>query len=168
MRRRLSNLDPRQLQRRLRRRADNRALLAAAALLPSPEHWLIDQFYGEGRTYDDIGAELERPPHVVRRRVQRLVRRLRNPCFILARQFARKLPEPLNVLALAHFCHGLTLGQCAARLRLTPHRTRRMSAVARAMLTAEAARKYGRGDPNAEALIVGLLGRNPKCEMQNA
>lgn len=110
--------------RRTYKRVNAQRLLERAEYLPQVERLLIEQTLGQGMTVESLAVLQRVSANSLTQKLRRLRERLADPCFILATQFADRLPEGLRPVARSFYGDALTLQACAVRHELTLHQLR--------------------------------------------
>lgn len=139
---------PRQF--RAQTRQDQRArveqLLARAEYLPELDRVLFEQSVENQMSDERLALLHQVSVHRLRRKLRRIRQTLEDPCFLLAAQWAGRLPAAMRPVARGYFVEGLTLRQCAARHQVSLHAVRQAVTLVRSVCVltqAPAARAEG-------------------------
>lgn len=118
----------------LRKRVDRRqaeTLVERAALLPGEDRLLVEGVFRDGRSVTQLAQVWRRGDaatidvRTLRRRLQRVLRRMHTPEFRHVAAHHEAWPAPMSRVATACILHGLTLRQAAEHLGLSVHTVRR-------------------------------------------
>lgn len=112
------------LNRRTHARMASEQIVRLAQALPDEERLLLERRYSDGVSIADLARRQRRSVHTVRRRIERLKRRIASPEFRFTVLHQDQLPKPLRKTATLLFVHGRSLRETAERTHKTLHRVR--------------------------------------------
>ena len=111
--------DPRQLKRR---QVDE--LVALAEYLPPHDRVLIEHILGKGMPVARIAKLYQRPPRLLRRRAETIIKRMSNKLFRFVAIQNDTLPVETRLTAKYVVLHGMSLRQAAQESGRTLHHVR--------------------------------------------
>lgn len=112
------------LTRRTSARLGSEQIVRLAQALPDEDRILLEKRFGDGLSVTDIARRSRRSAAVIRRRIERLTRRLNSPEFRFTVLHQDRLPRPMRRTATLLFVHGRSLRETAKLTRKTLHRVR--------------------------------------------
>jgi len=120
----LSHTTKQGLARRQNLRLDPEQLVRLAEALPRHERKLIEDRFADGLTYRDLARRHHTDPKRIRRRIDKLARRMTQPEFRFTLLHAGQLPPHLRKTAKLLFLQGRSMRDTAASTGHTLHRVR--------------------------------------------
>lgn len=112
------------LSRRTDARLASEQIVRLAQALPDEDRLLLERRFEDGISVADLARRQRRSAHAVRRRIDRLTRRLSSPEFRFTVLHRDRMPSPLRRTATLLFVHGRSLRETAKRTNKTLHRIR--------------------------------------------
>lgn len=100
-------------------------LLALAEYLPGPDRVLIEHILGKGMPVARIARLYQRPPRLLRRRAETIIKRMSNKLFRFVALRADTLPPETRLTAKYVVLHGMSLRQAAEESGRTLHHVRK-------------------------------------------
>ncbi|MEZ6194057.1 MAG: hypothetical protein R3C45_22650 [Phycisphaerales bacterium] len=111
--------DTRQLNRR-----QVEQLIALADYLPPTDRVLIEHILGKGMPVARIAKLYQRPPRLLRRQAQAIIKRMSNKLFRFVAVQQETLPAEVRLTAKYVVLHGMSLRQAAQESGRTLHHVR--------------------------------------------
>lgn len=112
------------LKRRTDARLEPEQIVRFAQALPDEDRLLLERRFGDGICVADLARRQRRSAHTIRRRIDRLTRRLASPEFRFTLLHQDRLPRPLRRTATLLFLHGRSLRDTAELTGKSLHRVR--------------------------------------------
>ena len=93
--------------------------------MPAVDRALVHAHFDLGMSLGEVAVLHGVTPRQARRRLEALRKRLADPCFVLAVQFARRLPRRFGGIASAYWIEGRTQREIAGEEGATLHQVRK-------------------------------------------
>ncbi len=119
-----NNLCTRAHDTRQRKRRQVQELIALAEYLPAPDRVLIEHILGNGVPVAKIAKLYQRPPRLLRRRAETIIKRMSNKLFRFVALRHDTLPPEARLTAKYVVLHGMSLRQAAQASGRTLHHIR--------------------------------------------
>jgi DNA-directed RNA polymerase specialized sigma24 family protein len=119
---------------RQRQRGDTERIIRRSDALPAWERELVELHLREGIPLTALARAKGHSVGWLRRRLQAIKRRLRDPKFLAASQRRQALPDPLRRVSTAYYLEQRSLRDCAERLGMTVYAVRQALVSARTIL----------------------------------
>jgi DNA-directed RNA polymerase specialized sigma24 family protein len=112
------------VQRRTDCRLEPEQIVRLAQALPADDRVLLEQRYELGLTATDIARRSRRSAANIRKRIDRLTKRLASPEFRFTLLHQDKLPKPMRRTATLLFVQGRSMRETAELTKKSLHRVR--------------------------------------------
>lgn len=99
-------------------------IVRLAQALPDEDRLLLERRFGDGIAISELARRSRRSADVIRRRIDRLTRRLHSPEFRFTVMHQDRLPRPMRRTATLLFVQGRSLRETAKLTNKTLHRVR--------------------------------------------
>jgi len=131
--------------RRIAQRRTTERVLAFAALLPADERGLVEAVYRDGRSTTDIARAVGACPRRYQRKLNGILRRMRDPRFRFVAEGAERLPPETRAVARRVVLQGMSQRQAATATGKSLHQVRMALQTVRTLCDADSAPPADRG-----------------------